>query len=217
MLSDEQTQAVKKQLTEHIEKSFPEERKQYAKEQVEHMNPKEVEDFLAKNNLVSGQDNKCIFCSIVFGDIPSHRIDENSEAIAVLEINPISKGHSLIIPRKHLKEGSEIPKEAEKLAKKVSRRIKTRLKPKRIDILSTTTFGHHIINILPIYTDETLSSRRQAANKEELEEVEKLLKAKPKVQSSKPRTSKAKKSIIKKIEKTIKKFEEKLWLPQRIP
>ena len=101
--------------------------------------------------------------------------------------------------------------------RKVSRRIKTRLKPKRIDILSTTTFGHHIINILPIYTDETLSSRRQAANKEELEEVEKLLKAKPKVQSSKPRTSKAKKSIIKKIEKTIKKFEEKLWLPQRIP
>ena len=214
MLSEEQSEAVKKQLIEHIEKSFPEEKKQYAKEQVENMNQKELEDFLSKNNLVSGHDSQCVFCSIVFGDIPSHKIDENSEAIAVLEINPISRGHSLIILKKHLKEDSEIPKEAEKLAKKISRRIKSKLKPKRTDILSTTTFGHHVINILPVYANETLSSKRQAANKTELDETEKLLKVKPKSSMPKP---KSKKSLLKKAEETIKKFEEKLWLPQRIP
>src|SRR3990172_7607122 len=100
MLSEEQAAVVKKQLMEHIERSFPDEKKQYAKEQVEHMSQKELEDFLAKNNLISGQDSQCVFCSIVFGDIPSHKIDENPEAIAVLEINPVSKGHSLIILKK---------------------------------------------------------------------------------------------------------------------
>src|SRR3972149_3152443 len=200
MLSEEQAAVVKKQLMEHIERSFPDEKKQYAKEQVEHMSSKELEDFLAKNNLISGQDSQCIFCSIVLGNIPSHRIDENSEAIAVLEINPISKGHSLIILKKHLKEGAEVPKEAENLAKKVAKRIKSKLRPKRIDTLSSTAFGHSVINILPVYSDETMNSRRQPAKKDYLDETEKLLKVKPKTSASKP---KAKKSIIKKIERAV--------------
>src|SRR3990172_1558817 len=212
MLSGEQAAVIKKQLMEHIEKSFHEERKAYDKEQVEHMDSKELGEFLKNNNLVAGQDSKCILCSIVFGDIPSYKIEENSEAIAVLEINPVSKGHSLVILKKHTEESSSMPKEAEKLAKKVSRRIKSKLKPKRVDTLSTTTFGHHVINILPIYADETMSSRRQPAKKNELEETEKLLKVKPR--STK---SNFKKSVIKKIEKAVEGFEKKLWLPQRIP
>ena len=215
MLSEEQAEVVKKQLLGHIEKSFPEERKAYAKEQVEHMSSKELEDFLAKNNLIAGQDSQCVFCSIVFGDIPSHRIDENSEAIAVLEINPVSKGHSLIIPRNHGEKANI--KEAEKLAKKVSGRIKSKLKPKRIDTLSTSTFGHNVINILPIYNDETMNSKRQPAQKEYLDETERLLKAKPKTSPPKTKSAKPKKSLIKKAEDAVKKFEEKLWLPQRIP
>ena len=215
MLSEEQESAIRNQLLEHIERSIPEDKKEQARQQVQLMDSESLEQFLSKNNLISGQNSQCIFCSIIFGDIPSYKVDENSEAIAVLEINPISKGYSLIIPKKHLKEGVEIPKEAEKLAKKVARRIKAKLKPKRIDTLSSNTFGHHVINILPIYTDETLSSRRQPANKEDLEEIEKILKAKtPKPKSAKP---KVKKSIIKKVEKVIENFEKKLWLPERIP
>mgnify|MGYP001598413960 FL=1 len=76
-------------------------------------------------------------------------------------------------------------------------------------------FGHDVVNILPVYTDETFNSRRQPARKEELEEVEKLLKAKPKLEkTSKAKTPKRKKSIVKEI---VEKFEQKLWLPQRIP
>lgn len=214
MLTEEQVLAIKKQLMEHIEKSFPDDKKEYAKEQVEHMGSKELEEFLAKNNLVAGQNSQCVFCSIVFGDIPSYKIDENSEAIAVLEINPISKGHSLIIPKKHMKEGVEIPKDAEKLAKKVSGRINSKLKPKKIDIIASIMLGHHVINILPIYGNETMNSKRQPAKKEELDEIEKLLKVRPNISASKPKTSRAKKS---KIREVVEKFEEKLWLPQRIP
>lgn len=219
MLSEEQAEAVKKQLIAHIEKSFPEERKAYAREQIEHMTSNELEEFLKNNNLVAGHSSQCIFCSIIFGDIPSHKIDENLDSVAVLEINPISKGHVLILPKTH-GENTNM-KEAEKLAKKVTQRIKTKLKPKRIDTVSSNTFGHNIMNLLPVYADETISSKRHAANKDELESVEKLLMAKPKSQRQKSRKPRAKKSVLKKVEsaveKGIKSFEKKLWLPQRIP
>ena len=102
MLSEEQESAIRNQLLEHIERSFPEDKKEQARQQVQLMDSESLEQFLSKNNLISGQNSQCIFCSIIFGDIPSYKVDENSEAIAVLEINPISKGHSLIIPKKQL-------------------------------------------------------------------------------------------------------------------
>lgn len=209
MLSEEQESTIKNQLLEHIEKSFPEEKKQYAKEQVEQMDSDELEKFLKNNNLIAGHENQCVFCSIVHGDIPSYNLEEIPEAIAVLEINPVSKGHCLIIPKQHPKENSEMPKEAEKLAKKITRRIKTKLKPKKVDVVVSNMFGHDVINIIPVYSDENLSSKRNPARKEELEEVQTMLKPKS---SEKKKT--AKKPGIKKI---IEKFEQKLWLPQRIP
>ncbi len=217
MLTEEQVIAIKKQLTEHVEKSFPEDKKQFAKQQIHNMDEEDLEKFLASNNLISGQDNKCIFCSIVFGDIPSYNLDENQDAIAVLEINPISRGHSLIIPKKHLKEGSEMPSDAENLAKEIEKRIKSKLKPKRIDTIISSLFGHQIINILPVYADETMSAKRRPAKKEDLEEVEKLLKQKPKSEIAKTKTPKPKKSMLKEIAEKVAKFEKKLWLPQRIP
>ncbi len=43
----------------------------------------------------------CIFCNIVNGSIPSEKIYEDEDFIAILDINPISKGHLLIIPKRH--------------------------------------------------------------------------------------------------------------------
>lgn len=43
----------------------------------------------------------CVFCKIIEGKIPSKKIYEDESAIAFLDINPASKGHSLIITKKH--------------------------------------------------------------------------------------------------------------------
>ena len=43
----------------------------------------------------------CIFCKIVSGDIPAHRVYEDNEFLAFLDIRPLSAGHTLVIPRKH--------------------------------------------------------------------------------------------------------------------
>ncbi|CAN2203089.1 Hit Diadenosine tetraphosphate (Ap4A) hydrolase and other HIT family hydrolases [Candidatus Nanopelagicaceae bacterium] len=45
--------------------------------------------------------NNCIFCSIVAGDIPSHKVYEDDRYYAFLDIFPASKGHTLVIPKSH--------------------------------------------------------------------------------------------------------------------
>lgn len=43
----------------------------------------------------------CIFCKIVAGEIPNHTVYEDREFLAFLDINPVSPGHALVIPRDH--------------------------------------------------------------------------------------------------------------------
>ena len=45
--------------------------------------------------------NECVFCQIVKKQIPALIIAKNSKAIALLDINPVSDGHTIIIPKKH--------------------------------------------------------------------------------------------------------------------
>jgi len=214
MLSSEQVEQVKKQILQQIESNFPADKKEFAKQQLNSVNSEQLEEFLEKNKLVKTQNGvggrgdavgstKCIFCSIVSGDAQSYKIDENEKAIAVLEINPISKAHTLVIPKEHVSSSKEIPRDGFSLAEKIAKKIRTKLKPKDVKISSSNLFGHEIITILPIYQNETLNSKRNQAKPEELEELQKILKEKPKEKIiRKPRTE---------------KIKEKLWLPKRIP
>ena len=43
----------------------------------------------------------CIFCKISEGEIPSRKIYEDKDLIAIMDLSPTSKGHSLIIPKEH--------------------------------------------------------------------------------------------------------------------
>lgn len=43
----------------------------------------------------------CIFCKIVNGDIPSVKVYEDQKVLAFMDINPLNKGHLLIIPKAH--------------------------------------------------------------------------------------------------------------------
>ena len=46
-------------------------------------------------------DPNCVFCKIVGGQIPSARVLETDLAVAFLDINPLSPGHSLVVPKAH--------------------------------------------------------------------------------------------------------------------
>ena len=44
----------------------------------------------------------CIFCKIIKGEIPCYKIYEDDNVISFLDINPVTKGHLLVIPKKHV-------------------------------------------------------------------------------------------------------------------
>lgn len=46
-------------------------------------------------------DPDCIFCKIIAGEIPSETVFENDHVIAFMDIQPTSKGHTLVIPKAH--------------------------------------------------------------------------------------------------------------------
>lgn len=53
----------------------------------------------------------CIFCKIINKEIPANIVYEDNYLIAFLDINPISDGHTLIVPKKHFKDLNEINEE----------------------------------------------------------------------------------------------------------
>jgi histidine triad (HIT) family protein len=213
-ISKEQVEKLKERITSQIESTFPEDKKYSAIEQVEKMNDEQFIEFLKRNNLINlpegMQDSKTIdsdetpFRLIVENKIPSYFLEENKDSLAVLEINPISKAHTIIIPKKTIKESEKIPSSLFTLAKRISKRITSHFKPKEVIISSSIVLGETIVQVLPVYDKETLNSKRNPASKEELEELKKILEKKPKLK-------KVKKPKINKIK------EPKLWIPKRIP
>ena len=54
---------------------------------------------------------ECVFCKIIVGEIPSEKVFENDSFIVILDINPISEGHVLIIPKEHYETILDMPDE----------------------------------------------------------------------------------------------------------
>lgn len=71
--------------------------------------------------------DQCPFCQIISGKTPCFKIYEDNDVIAVLDINPASKGHTLVIPRQHFDNIIEVPDDVIssifKVAKKLCGRI----------------------------------------------------------------------------------------------
>jgi histidine triad (HIT) family protein len=55
------------------------------------------------------KDEECIFCQIVEKKIPSHILFENDTNLAFLDIFPVSKGHTIVIPKNHYDNLENIP------------------------------------------------------------------------------------------------------------
>ncbi len=51
----------------------------------------------------------CIFCRIVDGEIPSHTVYEDDETYAFLDANPLSRGHTIVIPKTHHQRLNDMP------------------------------------------------------------------------------------------------------------
>ena len=178
----EQAAEIKKQLLAQVE-NLPNENKDEIKKQIEGFNEEQLEEFLKQNNIQTGQSDsqassdpnqqsKPIFQSIIENEIPNHKLAENSKAIAILELNPQSKGHSLIIPKEKTTT-EKIPKQAFSLAQKIAKKIKSKLKPLEIKIETFSFQNYPAINVIPIYKDTPL--KKEKASDEDLEKLKSQL------------------------------------------
>ena len=66
----------------------------------------------------------CIFCEIVKGDIPSTTIYEDKYTLAFLDITPVSRGHTLVIPKKHHQDIFDIPEDKKQTRMALSSKLK---------------------------------------------------------------------------------------------
>ena len=100
----------------------------------------------------------CIFCRIVQGKEKSYTISENETAIAILDINPFSAGHTLIIPKRHVTWWYDMNEEEVHgvfmLARDISQRIMKVLHPEFVAIYARgKRVPHTHIFLIPSYGD----------------------------------------------------------------
>lgn len=109
----------------------------------------------------------CIFCKIAKKEIPSLKVFENDKVFSFLDISPISKGHTLVIPKQHYENIFDIPeaelKQVISVAKNLSEKIKGNLKADGIDLFNANgkeaqqSVFHFHIHIIPRYKNDNIN------------------------------------------------------------
>ncbi len=109
----------------------------------------------------------CIFCKIAKGEIPSFKVYEDENTLAFLDIKPATKGHALVIPKKHAENVFDISEaDLEKVAmvaKKLSVKIKDVLQADGIRLSQSngTVAGqevmHFHLHVIPRYENDGLT------------------------------------------------------------
>jgi histidine triad (HIT) family protein len=108
----------------------------------------------------------CIFCQIIAGEIPAQIVDEDERTVAFMDINPATRGHALVIPRRHARNLLEIePDELEAVAvaaQRLAKRMPERLGAEGVNLLNSCgraawqTVFHFHIHVIPRYDDDPL-------------------------------------------------------------
>lgn len=119
-----------------------------------------------------------IFTRIINGEIPSHKIAEDERYFAFLDINPIQKGHTLVIPKKEIDYIFDLPDDLlagmMQFSKEVARKIKSVLPCDRIGIsVVGLEVPHAHIHLIPINSvhDMDFSRSRVKLTQEEFAEL----------------------------------------------
>lgn len=108
--------------------------------------------------------SSCIFCQIIEGEIPSAKIYEDEHVYAFMDIMPLTKGHVLLIPKKHVENIYDFTEEDAaqffKAAPKVANALKDEFTPIGMNLLQNNgaaagqTVFHYHLHFIPRY-DET--------------------------------------------------------------
>ena len=106
----------------------------------------------------------CLFCKIIDGSIPSLKVYEDEHVFAFMDIMPLTKGHTLLIPKTHCQDLFEMPEEVAanlyKVAPKIANAIKASFNPVGMNTVNNNgaaagqSVFHYHLHFIPRY-DET--------------------------------------------------------------
>jgi histidine triad (HIT) family protein len=110
-----------------------------------------------------GTDDSCVFCAIVAGRVPSWQVYADEHAVAFLDLAPWHRGHTLVVPRRHVPDlvtGAPALAEIAPAVDAVARLLKHRLAADGLNLLSSAgpvagqEVQHLHIHVIPRYADE---------------------------------------------------------------
>ncbi|WP_205697573.1 HIT family protein [Conexibacter sp. SYSU D00693] len=108
----------------------------------------------------------CIFCGIVAGDIPATKVAEDERTVAFMDINPATRGHALVIPKRHATDLLEISPEdlaaCAQMAQRVAQKAKDALGADGVNLINSCgpdawqTVFHFHLHVIPRYKGDPL-------------------------------------------------------------
>ncbi|GAB3925240.1 histidine triad protein [Microlunatus endophyticus] len=132
----------------------------------------------------STSSENCIFCKIIAGEIPSWRIDEDDQSVSFLDVAPFHRGHTLVVPKRHVESFIADPPALAEITPaidRVSRLLITKLGADGMNMFSSAgpvagqEVFHLHVHLLPRYADtpglRNLFGPKPVATDDELETV----------------------------------------------
>ena len=125
----------------------------------------------------------CVFCKIVNGDIPSAKIYEDEDVLAILDLSQVTYGHTLVMPKKHVSDLIECDTETYlkvmTVVQKLAKQITEKCNANGCNILSNIheaagqTVMHMHVHIIPRYDEkDALEINFNPSQKVELSDVQ---------------------------------------------
>jgi len=122
-----------------------------------------------------------IFTKIIDGEIPSYKIAEDENFIAILDVNPNAKGHTLCIPKKEINKIFDMEENLYlglmRFSRKVAKAVEKTVECKRIGVAVVGLEVPHVhVHLIPLHDmDDMRFQRKVSLTKEEFEELTKAI------------------------------------------
>jgi histidine triad (HIT) family protein len=112
------------------------------------------------------RDPNCVFCKVIAGEIPGEVVDSDDYTVTVMDINPATRGHVVVIPREHSENLLAVSEEdlaaTMKAARRMIERISEALAPAGFNVLNNMgraawqSIFHFHVHVIPRYADDPL-------------------------------------------------------------
>ena len=116
---------------------------------------------------MAGETKGCVFCEIVAGRAPAYRVFENTHALVILDIQPFTEGHCLVLSKRHTTFWHELSAEENvdlfAAANTVANRMMTAWKPDFVCLYARgRRIPHTHVFLLPTYGGDVLDRATRA-------------------------------------------------------